>query len=177
MDTIQNGNQSMTAELASCFRREAIVELLNKYAIFLIDRRLVENKDAAIQKIGEIVSLAMDRGEADKLVAEEVIRNLESYLPDSQMTKLKKNSAQLADRVIHTVAICDFSAGTLEENEEFKKLQEAHGNYKAILMSLTSKYSDAIVEFQRAFATSFSSLIDAQFIEEYIAPTLSDYRS
>ena len=159
---------NVSAGLSSMIKNLAVPAVLEMYAKYLLDNKLVENKEAAITIVSKIISVAMDRGDATVAVLDQVKAFIEQYIPvevaDENKCCMKKHLAKMM--------FCQFNLedqGNLtdEEYADLKAFQEVQKQYQEAKARLMEKFGGEVTKIVSALIATYSPNFDKGFIEQF----------
>ena len=150
-------------------RESAIVALLEDYGRFLLKHGKVSSIEECRNKIGVVISAAMDRGDVDANVLSHLERWLSKRTVNTNFTCCAKRTEKYLSH-----ALVEEMGEVMAEKEvlndpslaEFKAAYELYTQYKAAVNGLISKYGQEVKAEAGRFVTDFKNLFDPEFVSK-----------
>ena len=167
MDIMQNvlpdKPEEVSASLGSAMDNAAICGLMKQYAKFLMKKGLATDKEIVKQKIGAVLSPALDSG----VVTQAIISNVFSWID----TELCGNSVQMEARCKSKFvckALCEglptFSADDMPEI--VKQAAALKQQLKSVCEQIANTYGANIDAAVKKFIGEFGRLMEPEFVQK-----------
>lgn len=161
---------NMSLEKNKLLQQTAILTLLEDYCRFLLKEKIVDNKEAALAKVGTVASVALDRGD----LTQADIDHVAEYINTTQMSYEAKRRRKCERKFLEhalTEEMCEltnaFTTGI--GLEDLKATHDAYIVYKEKLDTIINAYSSIIKSNASNFIIEYGKLFDEQYIT-YIKP-------
>ena len=163
----------LSVEKHNLLKQASILTLLKKYCKFLLDEKIVDNKDAALAKIGTVTTVALDRGDITQVDVEYIVAALRDTPVSYQRQRQRKCEYKFLEHTLvdEIEALTNKFQNTGSDMEEFKELNQAYLVYNAKLEALLDKYFNFVKTEANKFLVTYEKLFDPQYIE-FIGPVL-----
>lgn len=163
---MENENQiveeqgAMNVEMDSCIKSVAIETLIKAYIKYLFCKGLIDSKQAAKDKVGEIASPALDRGIITQANIDCVCNWIDAKGVMLDSIKAEHTHKKFLCKAIEGMACHNCNDPDLVKFIELKKQKEE------LCQVLRDRYGKIITEHAKAFMSEFANLFDQGFTEE-----------
>lgn len=157
-----------TAIQTAVMRESAIVALLEDYGRFLIKHKRVSSMEECRDKIGQIISLAMDRGDATQNTLAHIERWLSKRTVNTDFTCCCKRIEKYLSHALveemgevmqeHNIAPDDPSYA------EFKQAYDLYLQCKQATEALVAKYGQQVKSIAAQFIMEYKQAFDPEFV-------------
>ncbi len=152
-----NNDLSITSH--NTIKQSAIVSTLKNYVEYLYDNKLVDNRLDAKQRVGEIMSPALDVGAITDNMLVEVCNYVDNRLAVVNTTRLREAGN------VKLVSAIETLAHTTDEDELLNKYKALKQEQAELEQQLISKYGDLAIAYSNEFIDAYSKLFDTEFVE------------
>lgn len=157
-----------TAVQTAVIRESAIVALLEDYGRFLLKHQRVSSMEECRDKIGQIISLAMDRGDATQNTLAHIERWLSKRTVSTDFTCCcKRIEKYLAHALVEEMGEVMQEHGVASDDPsyaEFKQAYDLYLQYKQATEALVAKYGQQVKAIAAQFITEYKQAFDQEFV-------------
>ena len=156
-----------TAVQGAVLRESAIVALLEDYGRFLLKHQRVSSMEECRAKIGEIISLAMDRGVATQNPLAHIERWLTKRTVNTDFTCCcKRIEKYLAHALVEEMGEVMQENNVLDDPSyaEFKQAYDLYLQCKQATETLLAKYGQQVKAIAAQFISDYKQAFDPEFV-------------
>ena len=160
-DTTQNApvtEATMNVEMDGCLKSVAIETLIKSYVKYLFHSGLIDSKQAAKDKVGEVASPALDRGIITQTNIDCICNWIDSRAVILESIKFDKMHTKFQCKAIEEMAAHGCSDPDVVKLAELKKQKEE------LCATLRDRYGKIIDTHATQFVQEFGNLFDSGFV-------------
>lgn len=155
------------ATVIAVVKEAAVIAMLEDYARYLMKHQKVTSTAECKEKLGQIITLAMDRGEASQDTLAHLDRWLAKQTVHTELTCLSHHVEKFLAHAL-TEELCEILDDAKVEDEtayaEFRQVNELRKQYEAAATSLIGKYGEQLKSMAYQFLTNYKSAFDPEFV-------------
>lgn len=156
----EDQNNNMNVEMDGCIKAVAIETLIKAYIKHLFCKGLIDSKQAAKDKVGEIASPALDRGMVTQANIDCICNWIDAKGIELDSMKFEKMHKKFLCKAVEGMAIHGCNDPDLAKLMELKKQKED------LCQVLRERYGAVITGHAKAFMSEFANLFDPGFVAE-----------
>lgn len=157
-----------TAAQAAVIRESAIVALLEDYGRFLLKHQRVSSMEECRDKIGQIISLAMDRGDATQNTLAHIERWLSKRTVSTDFTCCcKRIERYLSHALVEEMGEVMGELGVASDDPNYAEFKQAYDLYlqcKQATEALVAKYGQQVKAIAAQFIADYKQAFDPEFV-------------
>ena len=158
----------MTAQVSAVLKEGTVAALLEDYGKFLLKHGKVETVEEAKTKVGQVLSTAMDRGDANQATLAHMERWFSKQTVHTELTKAEHRMNKLIGHILGEElpeVLPDFNVG--QDDPMFADIQAcaaAYAAYEEKMNVLVTKYGATVKQIAMDFISAYSQLFDEEFL-------------
>lgn len=157
-----------TAVQTAVIRESAIVALLEDYGRFLLKHQRVSSMEECRDKIGQIISLAMDRGDATQNTLAHIERWLSKRTVSTDFTCCcKRIEKYLSHALVEEMGEVMGELGVASDDPNYAEFKQAYDLYlqcKQVTEALIAKYGQQFKAIAAQFIADYKQAFDPEFV-------------
>ena len=156
-------NAEVSVGLASAIDHASIAGLMKQYAKYLLKNNIVTDKEAAKQKIGEVLSPALDRG----VVTQAIISCVCNWIDNDCCASESQHDARRNAKFICKALCEDLPEMTADDMPDvIKRAAQLKAELKQLCVLINATYGSNIKSSIQKFLSEFGNLMDQSFVQK-----------
>ena len=153
----------VSAGLGSAIDSAAICGLMKQYAKFLMKSKITTDKEAAKQKVGAVLSPALDRGVITQAVITNVFNAIDNDICGGQV----QCEAKCKEKFI-AKTLCEFlpTFSASDMPEIMQKAAALKQELKALCSQISNAYGANVCASVQKFISEFGNLMEPEFVQK-----------
>ena len=160
--------QATQAVVDTALKEAAVAAILEDYGKYLLKHGKVATVEEAKSKVGQVLSAAMDRGDANQATLAHMERWFGKQTVHTELTKAEHRMRKLIGHIL-----CEEleevlpDLGIANDDPMFADVAEcmaAKKVYEEKCMAVITKYGEEVKKLAETFVTSYSQLFDEEFL-------------
>lgn len=157
-----------TAVQVAAIRESAIVALLEDYGRFLLKHKRVSSMEECRDKIGQVISIAMDRGDATQNTLAHIDRWLSKRTVSTDFTCCcKRIEKYLSHALVEEMGEVMGELGVTPDDPSYAEFKQAYDLYlqcKQATEALIAKYGQQVKSIAAQFIMEYKQAFDPEFV-------------
>lgn len=162
-NALQDVNAEVSVSLGSAIDNATVVGLMKQYAKYLIKNNIVADKEAAKQKIGEVLSPALDRG----VVTQAIVSCVCNWIDNECCVNEQQDCARRNAKFICKALCEDLPAMAADDMPDMiKRAAALKAELKQLCVQIDATYGANIKSSVQKFIAEFGNLMDPTFVQK-----------
>ena len=162
-NTLPDTNANVSVDLGNAIEHASIVGLMKQYAKYLLKNNIVTSKEEAKQKIGEVLSPALDRG----VITQSVLMCVCTWIDNECCASEAQHDARRNAKFI-CKALCEDLPGMASGDMPalIQKAAALKAELKQLCVQIEAAYGANIKSCVQSFIAEFGNLMDQGFVQK-----------